>query len=89
MIAKLILCLNIATISNALTGLVFGYLAGQGGSMSLGLIILSALSGLFAALTLYLTGYVSVAGGLAAYSVTGILITLCVGTAILRSESHI
>ncbi len=50
--------------------------------MSLGLMIISALSGLITAFGLYFGGHVSFAEGLGAYSLTGVLVALIAATAI-------
>lgn len=57
--------------------------------MSLGLTIISALSGFITALGLYAGGHVSVAGGIGAYSLTGILVSALVAAGLfIHAEMH-
>lgn len=55
--------------------------------MSLGLIIISAISGLLTVAGLYLGGQVSLAGGLGVYTGTGVLVMLAMSAA-LFAEAH-
>ena len=50
--------------------------------MSLGLTIISAFSGFITALGLYAGGHVSFAGGVGAYSLTGVLVSSIVAVAL-------
>lgn len=82
MIANLRLFPKRLSVSNKLIYPVFGYLTGFGGPMSLGKTLISALSGFITAFGLYVDGQVSFIGGVGAYSLTGILVTLILATAL-------
>ena len=55
--------------------------------MSLGITLISALSGFITAFGLYVGGHVSFIGGVGAYSLTGILVTIIVATALYADNS--